>query len=53
MNMYGNIYSSNKRGKVGKGRKFDHIQHIPIGKDQRGNTIYKHIFHRSENIKKS
>lgn len=49
--MQGNIYSSNKRGKVGKGRKFDHIQHIPIGKDQRGNTIYKHIFHRSENIK--
>lgn len=48
--MKGNFYSPNKRGKVGKGRKFDYIQHIPIGKDQRGNIIYKHIFHRTENM---
>ena len=49
--MQGNFYSKSKRGKVGKGRKFTFIQHIPIGKDARGNIIYKHIFHRTESIK--
>ena len=49
--MQGYFYKLNKRGKVGKGRKFAYIQHIPIGKDARGNTVYKHIFHRTERMK--
>ncbi len=37
--------SSKLRGKVGKGRKFDHIQRVAVGKDSFGNTIYRHIYH--------
>lgn len=40
-----------KRGKIGKGRKFDRVQKVAIGKDERGNIVYKHIFHRTANMK--
>lgn len=47
---FGGINTSKHIGKPGKGRKIDHIQHIPVGKDSRGNIIYKHIFHKTENL---